>query len=281
VRSLDYLVIGAQKAGTTSLRTFLESFPNQICISKTEHHFWNREGQYNDGFGLDSYLDNFAHSKSGQLIGEKSPSYLGSFEAPARIHKHFPHVRLIAVLRNPVERAYSAYWHGRRVGAIDQSVTFAQSIRHYRENHGKPYGDLVTPGLYSQHIARYLEFFSKDQLLVLNFDELLNSPATELSKSVSFLGLGNDLFAKSGAIEFPKRNVARVSRLPKVSRYIHRTRLLTYDQKSKVLQKFLKIGDIPPMDRSDSQFLGALYKDEAEKVRALTGVDFNWNYSSP
>lgn len=278
MRSVDFLIIGAQKAGTTSLRAFLESISDHVFMSKTEHHFWNREGQYNDGFGIDSYLNNFVQSQSGQMIGEKSPSYLGSYEAPARIHKHFPEVKLIAILRNPAERAYSAYWHGRRVGAIDPSITFTQSIQHYRENHGKPYGDLVTPGFYSQHIARYLEFFPKEQLLVLNFDELLSSPASELSKSVSFLGLDIDLITKSGALEFPKRNVARVSRLPKVSRYIHRTRLLTYDQKSKILKKFLKSGDIPQMNRTDNQFLAALYKDEAAKVRALTGVDFDWNY---
>lgn len=276
--SLDFLIIGAQKAGTTSLRAFLESIPSRVLMSKTEHHFWNREGQYNDGFGLDSYLDHFSQAKSGQLKGEKSPSYLGSYEAPARIHKHLPDVKLIAILRNPADRAYSAYWHGRRVGAIDPNITFSDSIQSYRENHGKPYGDLVTPGFYSQHIARYQEFFPREQLLVLNFDELLNSPVSELSKSVSFLGLDNDLITKSGALKFPKRNVARVSRLPKVSRYIHRTRILTYDQKSKILKKFLKTGDIPPMTRSDSQFLASLYKDEAAKVRALTGIDFKWDY---
>ena len=278
MRSLDFLIIGAQKAGTTSLRAFLGSIPGHVLMSKTEHHFWNREGQYNDGFGLDSYMDHFSQAKRGQLTGEKSPSYLASYEAPARIHKYFPDVKLIAILRNPAERAYSAYWHGRRVGAIDPNITFTESIRCYRENHGKPYGDLVTPGFYSQHISRYLEFFPKEQLLVLNFDELLNSPSGELSKSVSFLGLDIDLITKSGALEFPKRNVARVSRAPKISSYIHRTRLLTYDQKSKILKKFLKAGDIPAMDRADSQFLATLYKDEAAKVRALTGVDFNWEY---
>jgi hypothetical protein len=278
VTSLDFLIIGAQKAGTTSLRAFLESVPKNVFMSKSEHHFWNREGQYNDGFGIDSYLDNFAQSQSGQMIGEKSPSYLGSYEAPARIHRHFPEVKLIAILRNPADRAYSAYWHGRRVGAIDPSTTFTDSIQSYRENHGKPYGDLVTPGFYSQHIARYLEFFPREQLLLLDFDELLNSPVSELSKSISFLGLDIDFITKSGALKFPKRNVARVSRLPKVSRYIHRTRLLTYDQKSKILKKFLKPGDIPPMARTESQFLATLYKDEAAKVRALTGIDFKWDY---
>jgi hypothetical protein len=278
MRSLDFLIIGAQKAGTTSLRAFLASIESHIYISKTEHHFWNREGQYKDGYGLASYMQNFSGATSQQLIGEKSPSYLSSYEAPERLFKHFPKVKLIAILRNPAERAYSAYWHGRRVGAIEPSVTFAQSIQSYQENHGKPYGDLVSPGFYSQHLARYLEFFPKDQLLVLDFNKLLDAPKSELSDALTFLGLDPTHDFEQDAINFPKRNVARVSRLPKLSHYIHRTKLLTYEQKSKVLKKFLKTGDIPPMDPADSQYLASLYKDEAEKVRLLTGSQFDWKY---
>jgi hypothetical protein len=272
------LIIGAQKAGTTSLRAFLESIPTHISMSKTEYHFWNREGQYNDGFGLSGYMENFAEASEKQLVGEKSPSYLGSYEAPARIHKHFPNVKLIAILRNPAERAYSAYWHGRRVGAIDPKISFLQSIQNHRKNHGKPYGDLVTPGLYSQHLARYHEFFPKDQILVLDFQQLLAEPTEELTKSISFLGLDLETVSRSGTLEFPKRNVARVSRLPAVSRYIHGTRLLSYETKSKILKKFLKTGDIPPMEPEDRLFLSQIYRDEAEKVSAITGRKFNWDY---
>jgi hypothetical protein len=278
MRKLDFLIIGAQKAGTTSLRAFLGSIESHIFMLKTEQHFWNREGRYRDGFGLDPYMEKFSEAGSEHLIGEKSPSYLSSYEAPERIAKHFPQVKLIANLRNPAERAYSAYWHGRRVGAIDPSVTFAQSIQTYQENHGKPYGDLVSPGFYSSHLTRHLNFFPKDQLLVLDFDKLLSSPETELLKSLAFLGLDVDAVAKSGTLEFPKRNVARVSRLPKVSHFIHRTKLLNYDQKSKVLGKILKTGDIPPMEPADREFLAALYKDEGEKIEALTGVKFDWKF---
>lgn len=278
MRSLDFLIIGAQKAGTTSLRAFLESMPDHVLILKTEQHFWNREGHYNDGFGISGYMEKFNQASGKQLVGEKSPSYLGSYEAPARIHKHFPDVKLIAVLRNPAERAYSAYWHGRRMGAIDPKVPFSHSIRDHRKNHGKPYGDLVTPGFYSQHLTRYHEFFPKDQILVLDFDQLLYEPTRELTHSISFLGLDLETIASSGTLEFPKRNVARVSRLPALSRYLHGTRLLTYNNKSKILKRFLKTGNIPPMESEDRLFLSDIYKDEDKRVNALTGRSFSWVY---
>ena len=234
MRSLDFLIIGAQKAGTTSLRAFLESMPDHISILRTEQHFWNREAHYNDGFGISEYMEKFNQASKRQLVGEKSPSYLVSYEAPARIHKHFPLVKLIAVLRNPAERAYSAYWHGRRVGAIDPKVSFLQSIQDHQKNHGRPYGDLVTPGFYSQHLSRYHEFFPKDQILVLDFDQLLSEPTQELTQSISFLGLDLDEITASGSLEFPKRNVARVSRFPALSRHIHRSKLLL----TKISQRF-------------------------------------------
>lgn len=276
MRSLDFLIIGAQKAGTTSLRAFLESIPKHILISKSEQHFWNREAHYNDGFGIGDYMEKFSEATETQLVGEKSPSYLGSYEAPARIYKHFPNVKLIAALRNPAERAYSAYWHGRRVGAIDPKVSFLKSIQDHRKNHGRPYGDLVTPGFYSRHLARYHEFFPQSQLLVLDFQQLLVDPTSELTRSISFLGLDLDEISASGSLEFPKRNVARVSRIPAVSRYIHRSKLLTYNNKSKILKRFLKTGDIPPMEPEDRLFLSEMYKDEDKKVNALTGRSFSW-----
>lgn len=278
MRDLDFLIIGAQKAGTTSLRAFLASLESKIYVSKTEHHFWNRQGQYRDGFGLSSYMSHFADANDDQLIGEKSPSYLSSREAPERIAKHFPKVRLIAVLRNPAERAYSAYWHGRRVGAIDSSTTFAESIQSYRENHGKPYGDLVTPGLYAPQIARYLDFFPLEQLLILDFERLLQAPGRELVSTIEFLGLNPTLVFEEDSIEFPKKNVARVSRAPRLSQYLHKTQLLSYEKKSWILKKLVKLGDIPPMRPEDMQLLSALYSDQAEEIRVLTGVRVNWKF---
>ncbi len=276
MRKLDFLIIGAQKAGTTSLRAFFQSMTTEILISNSEHHFWNRKAQYKDGLGIENYMRNFSEAKSGQLIGEKSPSYLGSYEAPARIRKHFPEVKLISILRDPADRAYSAYWHGRRVGAIDSNTSFWQSITQYRENQGKPYGDLVTPGLYSHHISRYLEFFPREQMLYLDFQQLLTSPVSELSKAVTFLGFDLEKVITGEDLIFPRKNVARVSRFPRMSRYVHKNQLLSYQNKNRILKRILKTTQIPPMINQDREFLAGIYANERTKVETLTGVKFNW-----
>lgn len=276
MQRLDFLIIGAQKAGTTSLRAFFDAVPDEIFILKSEQHFWNREGQYKDGFGVADYLNLFSEAKPKQIVAEKSPNYLSSFDAPARIARHFPQIKLIALLRNPIERSYSAYWHGRRVGAIDANSSFSENIRRYRENHGKPYGDVITAGLYSRHIDRFTEFFPLEQLLILDFQKVLTSPETELPRSLRFLGISEDSIAAINSSKFPKRNTARLSRFPRTSRKIHSTRLLSYSTKSKLLRNLLKEGDIPPMKMSDREFLAEIYSGEAEKIELRTGVKFEW-----
>lgn len=278
MQRLDFLIIGAQKAGTTSLRAFLSGVPDEIYLLRSEQHFWNREGQYRDGYGVSDYGALFAEAQPHQLVGEKSPNYLTSFDAPARIARHFPKVKLIALLRNPADRAYSAYWHGRRVGAIDVNTSFGDSIRSHEQNHGKPYGDLVTAGLYSKHIDRFAEFFPMEQLLILDFEKVTVSPETELPRSLKFLGLSDESIAALDASNFPKRNTARVSRFPRTSRKIHSTRVLSYSTKSKILRNLLKEGGIPPMKESDREFLSEIYREEAKKIESRTGVNFDWRF---
>lgn len=246
---------------------------------RSEQHFWNREGHYKDGYGLSAYQQLFDGANPSQLTGEKSPNYLTSFDAPVRIARHLPDIKLIAILRNPSDRAYSAYWHGRRVGAIDPNVTFGQSIRNYEINHGKPYGDLLTPGLYSQHLQRYREFFQPEQILILDFEKILISPEEELTRSLLFLGITDEVIAELGSLQFPLRNVARVSRFPALSNTIHKTRLLSYESKAKLLRKLVGGGYIPPISEIDRSFLAEFYKDEGAKVEALTGERFKWSFT--
>jgi hypothetical protein len=186
-------------------------------------------------------------------------------------------MKLIAILRNPADRAYSAYWHGRRVGALDHDFSFSQSIQMHKENHGKPYGDLLTPGLYSQHLKRYLEFFPRNQLLILDFEKLLTSPEEELTKALSFLGFENEEIRKLEGLQFPRRNTARVSRFPKLSSRVHKSRLLSYEQKSKIVKKFLRHDELPAMSGKDRNFLAEFYAHEAEMIEELTGIRFNWS----
>ena len=274
--ALDFLIVGAQKSGSTSLRAFLGEQEKDIFVLNRELHFWNRKGQYQDGEGLSSYLQNFADAKPNQIKGEKSPSYLVSKEAPGRIHKHFPEIKIIAILRNPIDRAYSAYWHGRRVGAIETSTTFGQSVRNYKVNQGMPYGDLVTAGLYSEQITRYLNFFPLKQLHVISFESTLTQSDDELHGVLKFLLPHFTIANEENQLAFPKRNVARASRFPKLNEVIFKSKLLSYSTKSRISKKSLVDLKVPEMLEDDRKFLREIYAGENQALKSILGKSFAW-----
>jgi hypothetical protein len=275
--ALDFLIIGAQKSGSTSLRAFLGDQKDEIFILNRELHFWNRDGHYQDGAGLNGYLANFAEAKPHQIKGEKSPSYLVSQEAPGRIHKHFPEIKIIAILRNPIDRAYSAYWHGRRVGAIETTTPFGQAVRNYKVNQGKPYGDMVTPGFYSQQIARYLNFFPLEQLHIISFESTLNQSSDELHGVLKFLLPHSAIANQESQLAFPKRNVARASRFPKLNEAIFKSKLISYSTKSKISKKSLVDLKVPEMLEADRSFLQEIYAGENQALQSILGKNFAWN----
>jgi hypothetical protein len=274
---LDFLIVGAQKSGSTSLRAFLGEHEKEIFILNRELHFWNRDGQYQDGAGLNEYLKNFADAKPHQIKGEKSPSYLVSKEAPGRIHKHFPEVKIIAILRNPIDRAYSAYWHGRRVGAIETTTTFGEAVRNYKVNQGKPYGDMVTAGFYSDQIARYLNFFPIKQLHVLSFESTLTQANDELHGVLKFLLPNSAIGNEESQLSFPKRNVARASRFPKLNEAIFKSKLLSYSTKSRISKKSLVEMKVPVMLEDDRKFLQDIYGGENQALQSILGKNFAWD----
>jgi hypothetical protein len=274
---LDFLIVGAQKSGSTSLRAFLGEQEKDIFILNRELHFWNRDGQYQDGAGLSAYLENFSDAKPNQIKGEKSPSYLVSQEAPGRIHKHFPEVKIIAILRNPIDRAYSAYWHGRRVGAIETSTTFGEAVRNYKVNQGKPYGDVITAGFYSEQIARYLNFFPLKQLHVISFESTLTQANDELHEVLKFLLPHSTIANQESQLAFPKRNVARASRFPKLNEAIFKSKLLSYSTKSRISKKSLVDLKVPEMLEDDRKFLQEIYAGENQALQSILGKNFAWN----
>ena len=274
---LDFLIVGAQKSGSTSLRAFLGEQSEEIFTPDRELHFWNKDSSYQDGAGLANYLENFSRAKPHQIKGEKSPSYLVSKEAPGRIHKHFPEMKIIAILRNPIDRAYSAYWHGRRIGAISAKTTFGEAVRNHEINRGKPFGDIVTPGQYSQQIARYLNFFPLEKLHIISFESTLKQSKDELHGVLKFLLPHSAIANQESQIAFPKRNVARASRFPRLNEAMFNSRFLSYSRKSKISKKSLIDLKVPEMLEADRNFLREFYAGENEALQSTLGKNFGWD----
>ena len=198
----DFLVIGAMKGGTTSLYDYLCRHEKvEVAFRKEVHYF---DGHYTSG--VQWYRANFpTHSQMqrlgpGAVTGEATPYYLYHQAAASRIAAIVPHARLIAVLRDPADRAISHYFHSVRTGMDTRPIrqAFAEEHQqvpgeeqrvldnHYTSDRHRMWS-YVARGHYAQQIEAYYQHFSRDQLLVLKSEELFADPQQAVTQVTDFL----------------------------------------------------------------------------------------------
>jgi len=180
--SLDFIIAGAEKAGTSYISTVLCS-SEQIVMPAHEVRYF-RDPFYPNQEKLDDLLANKNEAK----VGIKHPSYLGKPEVPKRIHQHNRDMKLLFILRDPVERAISSYLHYTRRGQVPllHPNDGLPALEAGRDKHPK-YRDILEFGLYYKYLSMYLELFKAEQILVLEYEQFFNgrvdmTPVTEFLK---------------------------------------------------------------------------------------------------
>ena len=193
---LDFLGIGAQKSGTTTLNAYLRSHPG-IMLARHEKHFFDNEAQawpeasYND-YHRDFFFD--SHADHQHLIrGEITPIYLYWEPSLKRIHAYNPEIRLIVLLRNPIARAYSHWAMVSQRG--EEVLCFSDAIRAEDErlasapNRQHRVYSYMTRGLYHQQLQRMLRLFPANQIYIARAEQLFDDPNTILTDIHRFLGV--------------------------------------------------------------------------------------------
>lgn len=209
---LDFLVIGAPKAGTTSLHEYMRTHPGLQLPEAKEHPFFNRDSAYEQGWERFSALA-FRDPPGGRLRGMVSPHYLGgpvswaeetvraAPDVPAhqiiasRIAETFPGVKLVAILREPVERAISSYWQAVVLGdetrglnealaqELEPAALEAARLRPREDN------QYIVVGEYGRLLGGYLDHFPREALFVTSTSELELRPMAPLERLWRFLGV--------------------------------------------------------------------------------------------
>lgn len=193
----DFLIVGAQKAGTTALYSYLRWHPDVTGPAFKEISFFDRHYMRGERW----YRAHFPRRR-GHIVGEASPSYLFHPAAPERAARLVPAVRLIALLRNPVDRAFSHYQHEVVLGR--EQLSFEEALDREDE---RMRGELarmardpsyfsyawwnhtyVARGLYAEQLERWLARFPREQLFVLVTEELGAEPAVAYRDVLEFLG---------------------------------------------------------------------------------------------
>lgn len=196
-----FLIVGAPKAGTTSLYRYLQQHP-QIFMPE------NKEPRFFCGYATDvfefgnkcfhaeivstkaDYLALFQGAPAGAISGEASTDYLSCPQAANRIHAWNPSAKIIIMLRNPVDRAYSEYQHS--ITAKFQKNNFWESLcleEERIEQHYDPIFWHVRRGLYFEAVKEYIEVFGKDRVRIVFFEEFANSTASVVASLFEFIGV--------------------------------------------------------------------------------------------
>jgi hypothetical protein len=187
----DFLIIGAPKCGTTSLFEYLCGHPEMARPARKEIHYFD---EYY-GRGLAWYRTHFPVVAKTQITGEATTAYLFAKDAPARGAALVPDAKIIAVLRDPVRRVISHYWHNQRRGRVRGSFESyfreALSPNQERETH-QARQFIYYPvqwGFYKEQIERWFDCFPREQFLFIRFEDLVSDSQAQTRRVFDFLEL--------------------------------------------------------------------------------------------
>ena len=305
----NFFIVGAPKAGTTSLYAYLDQHP-QIYMSplKETHYFCSevrpenfkdedRPRLYQNLSALQEYLQGamrekrfgglvsswddyvalFRNASDEIAIGEATPLYLWSESAPRNIAARFPHARIIINLRNPIDRAYSNYLHMVTAGAIHRS--FREQIDANLRCKNKQFGDewpFLEFGHYHGQLMRYFREFPRSQIHISFYDDLVRTPARMLSDLYAFLGVDRE-FSTEMSI---RHNAPRIMRLAATARLLKRWQvwstlrsLAPKRLRARIGSLLVRSHDSLVMTPADRAFLSDYYRDEIGKLGVLLNRD--------
>ena len=190
---VSFLVIGTQKGGTSALDEYLRENKDILMASKKELHFFDEETEFDTTPDYSKYHSYFEDSVAGKLLGESTPIYMYWKNAPKRIWDYNSKMKLIVMLRNPIERAYS-HWNMEKTRNTEFLSFFdAINTEKYRCKDVLPLQhrifSYIDRGQYSEQLGRIWSLFSREQVLVIKNTDLMYEPNITLSKIASFLGI--------------------------------------------------------------------------------------------
>lgn len=208
----DFVIVGAQKAGTTSLYHYLSQHPQIFPSFEKEVHYFDGGLQANvDTYtkGLDWYKANFPRRETvGEhgVVGEASPLYMFHPLVPKRIAEALPEIKIIAVLRNPTERAISHYFHERKKGHENLPISEALANEEYRTKSVLENSDFSSKefihytyksrGLYKPQLERFYDLFPRNQIHIVESSEFFQAPHNILSGIYDFLNVDTEFKLK-------------------------------------------------------------------------------------
>ena len=251
----NFLIIGAAKAGTTSMWHHLEQHPQVYMHPKKQLNFFALEGENLNFRGkgprdttlhsvttIEAYRAQFSEVTNEMAVGEASNLYLYNPRAAQRIRHYLPDVKLIAILRHPADRAYSRFLHLVRLGREPIS-DFARALDEEEariRDHWWPDFHYLRMGLYHEQLKRYFDLFAREQIKVYLQEDLRSDPFSVLRDVFGFLEV-DDAFTPDTTIKYNVSGVPKSKGLHLLLRKLRGARpfvepLLPEKQRQRILR---------------------------------------------
>ncbi|PPS44229.1 sulfotransferase domain-containing protein [Chroococcidiopsis sp. TS-821] len=295
----NFLVIGAAKAGTTALYSYLNQHPQVFMSPEKEPHFFAFEGEkvnFNGTAGakewlnrtaitdINIYQQQFREVSKEIAIGEASALYLYIPKAAIRIQYHIPKVKLIIILRNPVERAYSAFIFQKRDG-LEPDFDFAQALKAEKsriENNWVPIYYYQDMGFYYHQIKRYFDLFPQEQIRVYLYDDFTANPTQILQDAFRFLNVDDTFIPNTST----RHNVSGIPKSKALHEFLraenHPVKTVLKPLIPKKIRRdvMLKLHNnnlekAPPLAREIRQQLTDMYREDILKLQDLLQRDLS------
>lgn len=237
---LDFLILGAEKAGTTALYSYLRRMPDVYIPFNKELNFFDRDHRYQDGTDFSALHRWFVLAPEGRILGEATPTYLMNPRCFERIRAYNPAIKIAAILRSPIRRAYSA-WNYRRARLRDSrdfmtamrvEIESGGDVRVARENKYRYFG----AGMYADQIRQAQSVFEPDNLLLIKYEDFKRNQRKWVRRFANFIG-------SAAPLEIPRIRFSNVW------------------------------GYKAPLTRKEFEALLPYYEADIAEVEALTGWD--------
>lgn len=295
MRLPNFLCVGAQKAGTTSLHAILEQHPDVYLPTIKETKFFQDASKYDKGIAY--YCSEFFGAWAGQIaVGEIDPEYMYFDYVPKRIYEHLGNkIKLIFMLRNPVDRAYSHYWMSVRRGyeteAFEKAVEMERdriSVNEFYKNHFS----YIHRGMYATQIMRFLRWFPLENMFFVVFEDdfLVDRPKT-MKRMLQFLGVREDVHLRLDVHQNPatiprsaivRDLVYKRSLIKRVGRVFVPTRSLRARFLGWLDMWNQKVFEQPPVDEDlRKHLIDECFADEICMLEQIIGRSLRIWYPSP
>lgn len=295
LRRPNFLVIGAPKSGTTSLYYYLRQHPSVFLPVQKELHYFSYEqlkmstngpGDDNVLVGLcasrEEYARHYSASGDAYAIGDISPSYL-YYKVQERIKQELGVVKIIVMLRNPVDKAYSQYMH--MVRDQHESLRFYEALMVEESRMSKGWSDIwryAESSLYADRLMAYIDCFGRENVHVILFDEFIKDPQTEMKRLLGFLGLNQDVTINTGKAynrtgEARSRAVANFLSRPNIMKSIVK-RLTPNAWRISLRLRIMdaNTSEKPSIDDHAAVFLRNYFAEDIVKLEAVLNRKLDW-----